>query len=272
RRVLGGAQPLVQPSYAVGNAYTRIPAGRTFEGAGVGDVVALVSRPPFVEPQLRSRNVTALDELEHLEQTGSARRPASDVEGSAHCSSRPLRGDAECVDEILHEEEVTNLPSIAVDDDGISRHCAYEEMGHPPLILGPELTWAVDAAHPEDDGRHIIGAGIVEHVLIGGTLGAAVRAVEIQNLRFVHTEPANRWIERFVSISTPNEGEVLQRSVYLVCRSEDDERRIGAGSGSLEYGQCAACVHIEIADRIAEAGGNGHLRGEVKDGFRAAHR
>ena len=53
-----------------------------------------------------------------------------------------------------------------------------QEMGDPALVFGAELVRPIDAAHAEHRRRQAEGAGIVEHILVGGALGAAIGAVK----------------------------------------------------------------------------------------------
>src|SRR5262249_46448865 len=61
-------------------------------------------------------------------------------------------------------------------------HRGDGEPRHPALVLDAELPPSVDAGLPEDDGAQAVDAGVVPHVLVRGTLAAAVRGMEVERL------------------------------------------------------------------------------------------
>jgi hypothetical protein len=70
---------------------------------------------------------------------------------------------------------------------------------------------------------------------------------------------------RQVAPPLAHERHVLEVAVHLVGRREDDARRGGLRARGLEHVERAARVDLEVLHRVDEAGGDGHLRGEVED-------
>src|SRR5690606_35556606 len=105
---------------------------------------------------------------------------AADVERVASqpvdVRSRPQNG----LDEVVDKEDVPHLKAVAVNRERLSEHRRDDEVRDPALVLRAELMWPVDAAHPEDDGPEAERTRIVEDVLLGHALGAAVGAVKLQ--------------------------------------------------------------------------------------------
>src|ERR671936_661549 len=77
-------------------------------------------------------------------------------------------------------------------------------MSEPALVLGAELTRAIDAAHAQHHGAQPEYTRVVPHILIGCSLGAAVRAVEIERAVLAQTV-SQAFIERLVAFAAPPE-------------------------------------------------------------------
>jgi hypothetical protein len=135
-----------------------------------------------------------LDELEELEQADGATGTPTDVEGASRKLIDAAPAAQEGVDEIVDEQEVSDLLSVAVEGELLAGEGPDEKVGHPALILGAKLVWPVDAARAEDSRRETEGAGVVENVLIRAALGAAVGAAKLEGAVFADTEGLNRRI------------------------------------------------------------------------------
>src|SRR3954466_3957475 len=81
---------------------------------------------------------------------------------------------------------VSHLQSVAVNDNRLAVQHPQQEMRDPALVLGAELTWSVDAAHPQHRRSQAEHARVVGHILIGGALRAAIRAVKVERSVFPH--------------------------------------------------------------------------------------
>ncbi len=93
------------------------------------------------------------------------------------------------VHRITDVEDVADLPAVAVDGDRLAFERADQEMGDPALVLRSHLPLAVDAAHPEHERRHAEAARVIEHILVGRALRAAVGRVEIERSALVDSAP-----------------------------------------------------------------------------------
>src|SRR4051794_2916139 len=71
---------------------------------------------------------------------------------------------------VTNEQNITDLVSIAIDRDRVAAESALDEMGDPALLLRPHLPWAIDTTHPHYSCRQAEAAGVIEDVLVGGTL------------------------------------------------------------------------------------------------------
>ncbi len=61
-----------------------------------------------------------------------------------------------------------------------------EKMRHPALVFVAELPRPGDARHAQHRRRQIVDARIIAHVLVGRSLRAAVRRMEVQRLRLAN--------------------------------------------------------------------------------------
>src|SRR5437764_5797312 len=97
-------------------------------------------------------------------------------------------------------------------------------MCDPALILVAELPWAVDAAHAHDRGTETKDSRIVARILVGSALGAAIRAVKIQQsaLRDSLVEPRVRG--HIAQTPSPDLGIVDHTSIHLLGRSTQHRR------------------------------------------------
>src|SRR5215203_4788391 len=161
-----------------------------------------------------------------------------------------LLSKQECIHQVVDTQDVAHLPSVAIQDDGASFHCADQEVSDPALIFGPELVRAIDAAHSKHDRRDTVGARIVEHVLIRGSLGAAVGAVEIEGTVFADPGTPQRRVGWLVAEILSAESYILQGPVDLVSRGEHQRGRTALCSNGLQKVYRASCVYIKVFDRI----------------------
>src|SRR5215207_8690934 len=242
--------------------------GSQLEGARraarVGDVVALIAGAPIGEGQLDRPADQILDMAQELPQADGVRWPAAEVEGAAlhGVDAAPRRKIG--LDGIGDVEHVAHLTPVAVDRDRFSFESADQEMRHPALVLGPHLARAIDAAHAHDCGRHAEAAGIVEDVLVGGALRAAIGRVEIERSILADALRAHRRIARqigFVGLVEDNVGEI---AVDLVGRGEDEGGRVVPPAQRLEQAERALHVDVEILARRDEARRHRDLRREME--------
>ena len=105
--------------------------------------------------------------------------------------ARDSRMPLESAQQVLNIEHVAHLPAIAVNRDRPAFERGIEKMRNPALVLAAELARSGNARHPEDHRAQPVNARVITHVLVGRTLGATVRRMEVQRLRFVgSTAPA----------------------------------------------------------------------------------
>src|SRR5690606_11445562 len=116
---------------------------------------------------------------------------------------------------VVDEEDVADLLAVAVNRDRFTLQCGDEEMRDPALVFGAELARTVDAAHAEHRGGQPKRGGIVENVLIGHALGAAVRRAEIEATIFADAMPAHIAVLWLVAVAVLRNGEIPQIAVDL---------------------------------------------------------
>ena len=146
---------------------------------------------------------------------------------------------------------------------------ADQEVREPALVLGPALPWAVDAAHPEHHRGDLEAVGIVEDVLIGGALRAAVGRAKREPAMLANPVGLHRVVDRTPARAFEPQRQIGQAPVHLVGGREHDRRRFGQVPDGLEELERAAGVHREVVARIDEAGRHRHLAGQVEDAFAA---
>src|SRR4051794_27602013 len=232
--------------------------------AHVGDVIALIAGPPIGEGQLDRPADQVLDMAQELPQADGVRGPAAEVEGAAlhGVDAAPRRNIG--LDGVGDVEHVAHLPPVAVDRDRLSFESADQKMRHPALVLGPHLAWAIDAAHAHDRGRHAEAAGIVEDVLVGGALRAAIGRVEIERAILADALRAHRRIARQIGVVGRVEDDVGEIAVDLVGRGEDERGRVVPPAQRLEEAERALHVDVEILARRDEARRHRDLRREME--------
>ena len=120
------------------------------------------------------------------------------------------------LDRVGDVEDVAHLAAVAVDRDRLAVERADQEMRDPALVLGSHLARAVDAAHAHHAGRHAEAARVVEHVLIGGALRAAVGRVEVERAVLADALRADARIARHVGVVGLVERDVGEVAVDLV--------------------------------------------------------
>src|SRR5438477_5156783 len=86
-------------------------------------------------------------------------------------------------------KDVAHLPAITVNNKRLALQRADEEVRDPALVLGTHLPLTVDAAHSEYRGRHTEAARIIEYILVGRALRAAVGRVEIEGSALIDPAP-----------------------------------------------------------------------------------
>ena len=118
-------------------------------------------------------------------------------------------------------EDVANLAAVAIDGDRIAPQRLDHEMSKPALVLIAELARSIDAAHAQDCRPEPIDPPIVAHILIGGTLGAAIWTVEIEHGVFADAGEKSL-ADRDISVAAA--GHVIpseQLAIDLVGRGKD---------------------------------------------------
>ena len=82
-------------------------------------------------------------------------------------------------------EHVAHLAAVTVNPERLALQRRIEKVRDPSLVFTAELARPRNAGHPEDHRTQAVDARVIVHILVGRTLGTAVRGVEIQWLRFV---------------------------------------------------------------------------------------
>src|SRR6185312_228783 len=166
-----------------------------------------------------------LQQRDQLEEAERVLRAPADVESVASQRPYPATHRQQGIHEVLRIQHVAHLAAISEQDQRRTGSSPDEEVSHPSLILIAELMRAIDAAHTEHHRRYSEGARVVEHILIGGSLGASIRAVEIQRLRL--SDPSLPYLvcDRHIAPSFSLELEAAEPTIDLVRGGEDDRRR-----------------------------------------------
>ena len=133
------------------------------------------------------------------------------------------------------------------------------------MVLVAELARSVDAAHAEDRRCEPVGSSIVEHVLVGRALAAAVRTMELERTILGYSECSQVVIGRLVPRGRGLERDIVERAVDLVGGRVEDARRLLHAPRGLEHVQGSEAVDGEIRTRVVEARRHGDLRGEMED-------
>jgi hypothetical protein len=123
--------------------------------------------------------------LEQLQQAARVVGTAAKIVGPSANHIDPIARQQVGVERVVDEQQIAHLPAVAVDGDRPARERTDQEMGDPALVLGAELAGAVEAAHAEHDGGQTVHACVVEHVLVGGALGAAIGAEQLERTALV---------------------------------------------------------------------------------------
>src|SRR5690242_7830284 len=164
----------MQAAHALLYPDSRQPAGGAVKFSDIAHIPALITHPPSPEGKARAPAVQCRDTVDQLEEAQRVFRSAADVEGLAGDIGQTLLGGQERVDEIIDEQSIAYLLAIAVKRDRLPVGGADHEMREPALVLGAVLMRPVDAAHAEDGGRKSIAARVIEDVLVGRPLRAAI--------------------------------------------------------------------------------------------------
>ncbi len=89
-------------------------------------------------------------------------------------------------------------------------------MRHPALILRAELAGTVNAAHAQNGRRNGKGFGIIQHILIGHALGAAIGRAEIQRTLLRNPVGADAGLGGTIAILRLDHGKIGQGTIDLV--------------------------------------------------------
>ena len=140
-----------------------------------------------------------------------------------------------------------------------------QEVREPALVLGAELPRPVDAAHAQHAGGHAEAARVVQHVLVGRALGAAIGRVEARaagprrcRARAGRRRSAGRRRRPGPAGCRPG-----RRRPCWCWRTPAAAGRAWRRSASSTL-QRAAQVDVEIALRVGQAGGDRDLGGHVE--------
>src|SRR3990172_6544035 len=142
--------PLTQRLDPVGDGCLRAPAQVPPCFADVGDIHLLVPGSPIAEGQSDGFVLPSLQAVDELQQGRHVLRAAADVVCLAAASLDSFDGPVGDIEQIVDEEDVADLTTVAVDRDRPAQERGNYEMGYPTLILDAELTPAVDARLAED--------------------------------------------------------------------------------------------------------------------------
>src|SRR5205085_7632062 len=123
-----------------------------------------------------------------------------------------------------HKNNVAHLHAVAIQCDGLAIQCTDQEMRYPSLVLRTELMWTVNAAHSEYARRPAERARVVQHILIGCALRAAVRSVEIEWARFVDSATPHAVLHWLITSAGVMQIDVGQIAVYFIGRGVDEWR------------------------------------------------
>src|SRR5262245_59232639 len=96
------------------------------------------------------------------------RRPAANVVDLAHGDVNLGDRKPEGPNQVVDEQDVTHLLTVAVNGDRGTGSNGDQKMRHPPLVFVAELPGPVNAAHAEHYGGNTVDPVIVSYVLVGG--------------------------------------------------------------------------------------------------------
>src|SRR5690625_4149254 len=240
-------QPVAQQLDALNRRDLRRPARHLLQLAGIGAVVALIPLPPISEAHLRFNAGQLSDQIQDIQKTDSVGWPTTDIECLARQLIDMLLQGQESRYQIVHEQDVEHLFSIAIQRDRLSLERAYQEMRHPALIFGSELMRAINTTHAQRRRRQAHAAGIIDGVLISPTFRAAIRAMEIKTVRFADTVLANFRVQRLVALPDQTQRDIRQGAIDLIGGGEDNRGRLRLPSHCFQEVEGAAQIDIEIA-------------------------
>jgi len=229
------------------------PTDRCREGAGVRYIPGLIAGPPRAEPHLWTTATHSADEIDEFQQAHRILRPAAQVE----CAAADRVDVGECSepgrDCVIDVQGVADLQAVAKNRDRAAPDGLQHEVGNPTLIFRSELAGSVDAAHPQRGGAQAIDACIVADIVVGGSLGAAVRTIEVEGGGFGDAA-TNSSVSDDVALAVPNKGAGRkQPAVDLVGGGKHYGRPRIVVSQGLQHVQSAARVDLEIVNRPVEA-------------------
>src|SRR4051812_44534687 len=116
-----------------------MPADGPLKRAVIGDVPALVGKTPRLELDRRSSLEQELEPLQELDERKCALRTATYVERSARKLVDAIAHHEHGVDQIVDEEDVADLSTVAVDRDVLPTQRANEKVREPSLVFVAEL-------------------------------------------------------------------------------------------------------------------------------------
>src|SRR5690606_40201369 len=100
-----------------------------------------------------------LDAVEALEDAQGISQPPADIERTAAQPMYVRTCELEGVHDIVDEQDIPHLSTVAVYRDRIIRDRRAHEVRNPALILVTVLIRAINAAHAHDGGRQPIELG-----------------------------------------------------------------------------------------------------------------
>src|SRR3972149_3271423 len=100
---------------------------------------------------------------------------------------------------------------------------------------------------PEDHGLESENAGVVEHVLISGALGATIGGAEVERRIFVKS---TRMLDTLIPGNIFAVSKLLQITITLVGGGINHRCHRSVQSHSLKQDVAAHCVNLEVESRV----------------------
>jgi hypothetical protein len=158
---------------------------------------------------------------------------------------------------------VADLMSVAVDSDRLIAQCADQEVRDPALVFGAELARPVNTALAEDGCAQTKGVGVIENILIGGSLRTTVRGTEGKRAGLIDAALTDIRVRRNVAVRRLLHLQISQIAVDLVSAGEDKRRLGRQATDRFQNGQSTLSINDEVGERVGQAGGDGDLCGEM---------
>src|SRR4030095_9008349 len=112
-------------------------------------------------------------QLEELEQAHTLTDSPAHIECFSPDSASGVAYRSHRIAQIIDEENIPHLSSIAVDRDAWATQRAENEVRNPPLVLVAELAWPVYTAHAKNDCAKPKAPSVVMDILISRPLRAS---------------------------------------------------------------------------------------------------